>query len=279
MSGTNGTGAIGVRTDFDWVTVAGGPFTMGFDRVRPDGTPDHASPAHEVDVPEFRIARSPVTVADFRRFVEATGHRTTAEETGHSWVWVGGADTTTPGQDDLWLEVPGAAWHAPRGPGSDVEKKDDHPVTHVSRADCLAFCAWAGVRLPTEAEWEKAARGTDRRTYAWGEQAPTPDVCNHSMFVGDTTPVGSYPSAAGPFGLHDIAGNVWEWVSTGWHPYPFRADRTQSLKTKEGPLQLGVVRGHSFFNDCNPATLRVTLRLYSLLLYTCYDVGFRVCAN
>ncbi|MFD5506467.1 formylglycine-generating enzyme family protein [Streptomyces sp. NPDC127051] len=237
---------------FDWVRIPGGPFTMGLDRVRPDGTPDPASPANEVDVPEFRMARSPVTVADFARFVEATGYRSTAEQAGRSWVWVGGEDTTTPGQDDLWLEVEGATWSTPRGPGSGIEAKGDHPVTHVSRVDCLAFCEWAGVRLPTEAQWEKAARGPDRRTYVWGDDKPTPDVCNHSMFVGDTTPVGTFPSASSPFGLHDIAGNVWEWVSTGWHPYPFRADRAQLLKTKQGTVELGVVRGGSFSTIATP---------------------------
>ncbi|MGI5499249.1 formylglycine-generating enzyme family protein [Lentzea sp. CA-135723] len=267
-----------MNVEFDWVGIAGGPFTMGVDRVRPDGTQDTASPAHEVDVPEFRIARSPVTIADFTRFVQATGYRTTAEEIGKSWVWVGGENTTTPGQDHLWLEIEGAAWNTPRGPGSGVGAKGDHPVTHVSRVDCLAYCEWAGTRLPTEAEWEKTARGVDGRMHVWGDEAPTPDICNHSMFVGDTTPVGKYPSASGPYGVDDIAGNVWEWVSTGWHQYPFDPNKVQALNTKKGKVGLGVLRGGSFFNDCNPSTLRVTLRLYSLPLYTCYDVGFRVCA-
>ena len=263
----------------DWVTIPAGPFTMGCDEIRPDGRPVAAYPAHTVDVPAFRIARTPVSVAEFARFAEETSYVTTAERKGGSWVWLGGEDTTTPDQDHLWAEVEGASWRTPRGPGTDVADKADHPVTHVSRPDCLAYCAWSGTRLPTEAEWEKAARGTDGRQYVWGDAPPTPDVCNHSMFVGDTTPIGRYPAAAGPFGLADVIGNVWEWAATKWHLFPY--DETKPARTvrlRSGPVELGVVRGGSFYNNCSPSGTAAWVRVYSHPEYTSYDIGFRVCA-
>ena len=116
----------------------------------------------------------------------------------------------------------GANWQHPRGPASDVRQKQDHPVTCVTVQDAVAFCVWASeatgmtIRLPTEAEWEKAARGADGRLYPWGKEKPTAEQCNFNMNVGDTTPVGRYPKGASPYGVLDMAGNVWEWTSTKW---------------------------------------------------------------
>lgn len=262
-----------------WVSIPGGPFVMGADDVRADGKPLAAFPAHTVEVEPFRMARRPVTVGDFARFVDETSYATFAERAGRSWVWVGGEDTTTPDQDDLWLQMDGASWRCPRGPGSAVAEKADHPVTHVVYEDCLAYCEWSGTRLPTEAEWEKAARGTDARTYPWGDTPPTPTVCNHSMFVGDTTPVGRFPDAAGPYGVDDIVGNVWEWTSSGWHTYPFEKDRlAKTITTKLGTFELRVIRGASFYNNCSPGGTAAWVRVYSHPEYSCYDIGFRVCA-
>lgn len=270
--------AEAARSD-NWATIPGGSFIMGSDAIRSDGKPSASFPAHTIDIDTFRIARKPVSVRDFARFVDETSYVTTAERSGGSWVWVGGEDITTPDQDHLWIQIDGASWRSPRGPGSDVTDKADHPVTHVSLADCLKYCAWSGTRLPTEAECEKAARGSDGRPYSWGDNAPTPSVCNHSMFVGDTTPIGAYPDAAGPFGLDDIVGNVWEWASTGWHLYPY--DETKPVRTvvtKKGTVKLGVVRGGSFYNNCSPAGTGAWVRLYSHPEYSSYDIGFRVCA-
>lgn len=262
-----------------WVTIPGGPFTMGDDAFRPERSPGTVSPApaHTVHVDAFRMGIAPVSVREFARFVEATGYVTTAERVGSSWVWQGDPSVREPGQDHLWFQVPGASWAHPLGPGSDVSSKADHPVTHVSRADCLAYCEWAGCRLPNEAEWEKAARGTDGRTYTWGESPPRPSICNYNMNVGDTTAIGSYPESVGPFGLHDAAGNVWEWAANPWHLYPYGENEARTITTGLGTFELGVIRGGSFFNDFDDNGLLVYVRVYSPGDYTAYDVGFRVC--
>lgn len=261
-----------------WVTIPASPFIMGTDELRPNGKPSASAPAHTVEVDTFRLARRPVTVREFARFVEGTSYVTTAERKGSSWVWHGGEDVTTPDQDHLWKDTPGAWWRAPHGPGSDVTGKDDHPVTHVSYLDCLEYCRWSGTRLPAEAEWEKAARGTDGRSYPWGDTPPTASSCNHTMHVGDTTAVGAYPDAAGPYGNEDMAGNVWEVMSNGYHRYPYDEHKTKIFETKNGKVELGVIRGGSFYNNCDPRGVLVWVRIYNLPDYSCYDMGFRVCA-
>ena len=132
---------------------------MGSDKTKDKLAYDDETPQHTLNLPEYRIARVPVTVAQFAAFVGATGHKTTAEVQGSAWNWTG----------SKWEEIKGADWAHPRGPESDVRAKQDHPVTCVSWHDALAFCKWAGVRLPTEAEWEKAARGHGWPHLAVGE--------------------------------------------------------------------------------------------------------------
>lgn len=263
-----------------WVTVPGGPFTMGSGELREDGKPRAAAPEHQVDVAEFRMAKYPVTVAEFRRFVEATGHVTSAEKKGKSWVWIGDPSVVVPDQDYLWKEIDGATWRTPHGAGSTLEGKDGHPVTHVSSHDIRAYCEWSGTRLPTEAEWEKATRGTDGRAYAWGNEEPTAEHCNHTMNVADTTPVDAYPKNVGPYGHQDLTGNVWEITSSAFHHYPY--DETKPgrvIKTKAGSVELGVIRGGSFYNNCDPRGCLAWVRIYNLPDYSCYDMGFRVCAR
>ena len=196
--------------EFDWVEISAGPFLMGSDKAMDPQAYDDELPQHTVTLPRYRIARVPVTVAQFAVFVQATGHVTTAEKEGSSWTWTG-----------KWEQVKGAMWRAPRGPGSDVSQKGEHPVTCVSWLDAAAFCTWAGVRLPSEAEWEKAARGSstgsgDGRIYPWGNEAPDANRCNFNMNVKDTTAVGQYPKGLSPYGVLDMAGNVWEWTSSAW---------------------------------------------------------------
>ncbi len=197
---------------FDWVEIPAGPFIMGSDKRKDDQARDNELPQHTVTLPAYRIARVPVTVAQFAAFVEATGYKTEAEQQGFAFVWAG----------HKWDEVKGVNWRHPRGPQSDVRQKQDHPVTCVTFRDAVAFCEWASkvtgmtVRLPGEAKWEKAARGTDGRIFPWGDDWPTKKHCNFGMNVGDTTPVGAYPTGRSPYGVLDMAGNVWERTSTKW---------------------------------------------------------------
>ena len=190
--------------------ISGGEFTMGDPSGGPDETP------RIVTVAPFRMMRREVTNRQFAAFA-ASGHKTDPERTGGGYVW----------KNRRWEAVPGASWLRPHGPGDTLAGRGRHPVVQVSSRDAAAFCAWAGLRLPAEAEWEFAARGTDRRLYPWGEDPPrsgnlrranfgTLSCCGPDASDGylKTAPVGSYPRGASPFGLLDMAGNVWEWTSS-----------------------------------------------------------------
>ncbi|MBN1888798.1 MAG: formylglycine-generating enzyme family protein [Thermoflexales bacterium] len=160
---------------------------------------------HKKSLPEFRIDKTPVTNAEFARFVKATSHQTTAELTGSGYAWTGSD----------WKDAQGADWRHPGGHGTDIQARMDHPVVQVSWQDALAYARWAGKRLPTEKEWEKAARGVDGRQYPWGDQTPTARLCNFGRHVGCTTPVGKYsPEGDSPYGCVDMSGNVWEWTAS-----------------------------------------------------------------
>lgn len=207
---------------FDWITIPAGDCWIGSDPAQDELANASEFPQHQLALPSYQIARVPVTIAQFALFAQATGYRTTAEARGSSW----GINATG------WFEMMGATWQRPKGKDDETIAKANHPVTHVSWQDALAFCRWAGVRLPTEVEWEKAARGTDGRLFPWGNEPPNAQRCNFAFALGDTTPVGSYPLSASPYGLLDMAGNVREWTSTLWGPYaelsayayPYRPD-------------------------------------------------------
>jgi len=217
------------------VDIPAGRFAMGSGDFYPE-----ERPVHTATVGAFRIDAHPVTVREFRRFVKATGHVTTAEHApereeypdADAALLVPGSLVFRPARGPVdvrdhrnwWAYVPGACWHRPEGPGSDTYTRADHPVTHVTHADAAAYAAWAGKALPTEAEWERAARGgLEGRTYAWGDE-PQPDgVPLANTWQGEfpwqntledgyagTSPVGSFP--ANGFGLFDACGNVWEWT-------------------------------------------------------------------
>jgi sulfatase modifying factor 1 len=174
------------------VRVPGGKFLYGEDQL-------------EISLQEFWLDRTPVTNQEFARFVQATGYKTTAEQTG-----LGCANT-----GNRWEDIPGADWHHPGGPNTHIQDKGEHPVVQVSWADAVAYAHWAGKRLPTEQEWEKAARGMDGRAYPWGNQEPTPMLCNFDQNEKGTTCVGKYsPQGDSPYGCTDMAGNVWEWTAS-----------------------------------------------------------------
>ncbi|MBX9627026.1 MAG: formylglycine-generating enzyme family protein [Gemmataceae bacterium] len=232
------------------VWVPGGEFTMGSDTG-----PASERPAHRVRVDGFYMDETEVTNAQFRAFVEATGYVTTAEKPVD---WEQMRRTVPPGtpkppDDQLvpgslvfappagpvdtrdysqwWRWTPGACWKHPEGPGSDLAGRDDHPVAHVAWDDAVAYAKWAGKRLPTEAEWEFAARGgLDRKRFTWGDTPPAEGAKLANIWQGSfphqnlkadgfdrTAPVKSYPPNG--YGLYDAAGNVWEWCGD-W----YRAD-------------------------------------------------------
>ncbi len=196
------------------VYVPAGEFPMGSDEGD-DLAFDDEFPQHTVYLDAFWIDRTEVTVAMFRAYVGDTGHVTTAEEEGGGYAWVEG---------EGWKWVDGADWQHPFGQESAAQ--DDHPVVQVSGYDVMAYCEWAGGQLPTEAQWEKAAWGTDERIYPWGDAFGGNELnyCDancpgdwrdeeHDDGYAFTAPVGSYPDGVSPYGALDMAGNVWEWVS------------------------------------------------------------------
>lgn len=190
------------RSRIEMVRVPAGEFIFG--AAQPDKGQEAAQ--RTIALNEFWIGKGPVTNAQFARFVEATDYVTTAEQEGYSRVW----------SDGRWLDVPGAYWRRPEGPRSRIDNRLHHPVVCVSWYDAQAFCDWAGLRLPSEKEWEKAARGTDGRLYPWGNEPPSPRRANYGMKRGTTTPAGKYGDGDGPYGAGDLAGNVWEWTSSGF---------------------------------------------------------------
>ena len=216
--------------------IPGGSFRMGSEDFYPEEQPVRAA-----SVEGFWMDLHPVTVAEFRRFVKATGYVTLAERVPDADAYPD-ADPSqlVPGSivfrgtrgpvslddhDAWWAYVPGASWRRPEGPGSDTYTRARHPVVHVAHEDALAYARWAGRALPTEAEWERAARGgIESATYAWGDD-PLPGgrhVANtwqgefpwrNSALDGHvgTSPVGAFP--ANGYGLFDVTGNVWEWTA------------------------------------------------------------------
>jgi formylglycine-generating enzyme required for sulfatase activity len=222
--------AVGhVRLD-GMVELPGGTFRMG--TADPDGFPeDREGPVREVPVEPFAIGAHCVTNERFAEFADATGYETDAERFGWSYVFARflpkelRRSSPRLEQAPWWCGVSGAQWRHPEGPGSDLDGRRNHPVVHVSWHDAAAFCAWSGTRLPTEAEWEYAARGgLDQARYPWGDEL-TPGGehrCNiwqgrfpvldtaEDGFAG-TAPVDAF--APNGFGLYNVAGNVWEWCA------------------------------------------------------------------
>lgn len=213
--------------DFKLISLAGGKFQMGTDDKF--GFPaDGEGPVRDVTVDSFSISATTVSNTQFAEFVTATGYQTEAERFGWTFVFHlflpdDFPPTRAVAAAPWWRQVEGACWSNPFGPQSNLEGLDDHPVTHVSWNDAVAFCSWAQVRLPTEREWEFAARGgLDRQRYPWGDNFE-PDgrtMCNifegtfptentaADGFIG-TAPVKTFDPNG--FGLHNVAGNVWEW--------------------------------------------------------------------
>ena len=272
------------------VYVPGGRTRIGVERTtlqaiaagRPPG-PRHmwgreSMPAFTAQVEPFFLDVHPVTVAQFRRFVDATEYETEAERFGNGGVF----DL----QAQRWRLVDGADWQRPRGPDA-PSAPNDHPVTQVSWNDADRYCTWAGKRLPTEVEWEHAARGaTNRRSYCpWdGACDPATRATKANTWQGHfparntatdgyrfTSPVGAFGKDS--LGLTDMAGNVWEWTASWFRPYPLSASSSPPTNRSEK-----VQRGGSFLcNECGG--FHVFSRSHSTPETSLFQVGFRCAKN
>jgi formylglycine-generating enzyme len=242
------------------VELAGGIFSMGTDGSY--GYPaDGEGPAHEIQLSPFAISRHAVTNRQFAAFVAATDHRTEAERFGWSFVFGGLLPDDFPPTRAVaaapwWRQVEGADWAHPEGPHSSWQGRPDHPAIHVSWNDAVAFCFWSGTRLPTEAEWEFAARGGGSSRFPWGEELEPGGEHQMNVFQGTfpggdtgedgfvgTAPVGSFP--ANGYGLCDVTGNVWEWTADWFDPgYYASSPRLDPPGPETGTMR--VMRGGSY---------------------------------
>ncbi|MGF1662407.1 MAG: formylglycine-generating enzyme family protein [Kineosporiaceae bacterium] len=283
------------------VPVPAGPFVMGTDS--PAALPaDGETPARRVDLPAFRISATAVTAAEFAAFVDDTGHVSDAERHGWSFVFHSAAPRGGPGGPGLlraasvpwWVAVPGASWSLPAGPGSSWRERPDHPVVHVSWHDAAAYAAWAGGRLPSEAEWEKAARGgVDGTTFPWGDelvpggehrcnvwQGSFPDHDTAEDGWSGTAPVTAYRPNG--FGLFGVVGNVWEWCADWFDPDWHRLAGGAAAVDPRGPAdgRVRAMRGGSYLCHASYCTrYRLSARTCSTPDSSADNLGLRLAAD
>lgn len=227
---------------------------MGSDR---DGPAE--APAHRLFLPSFRIDRHKARNAEVASFLSAKGLRGPEGEEYYDW-------------DD-----PDARIHRSGGRFVPDPGFERHPAVEVSWFGARDYCAWRGKRLPTEAEWEKAARGADGRRYPWGEAAPTPDLAAYGRSYNATLPVDSKPAGVSPYGVHGMVGNLREWTASQYRPYPYRPDDGREAPERRATR---VIRGAS--HDDGLESLRVTIRHYYEHSGTArghHHVGFRCAAS
>jgi iron(II)-dependent oxidoreductase len=229
------------------VLVPGGPFTMGTDTEA--WALDNERPAHVVDVPAFFIDRAPVTNGQYEAFIAAGGYTDRRWWSPAGWAHRAEAGLTAP----MHWQRDGDGWAATSF-GRTARVVQDEPVVHVCFYEAEAFAAWAGKRLPTEAEWEKAARwdpatGRSRR-FPWGDEAPRSEHANLDQRHLRPAPAGAFAEGASPLGVHQLIGDVWEWTSTDFHGYPgFRAFPYEEYSLVFFGPEYKVLRGGSFGTD------------------------------
>ncbi len=273
------------------VRLSGGRFLMGTDDADAYSQ-DGEGPMHEVEIGPFLVDRYAVSNARFRAFVAATGYVTEAERFGWSFVFAGLLPDNFPptrrvAHAPWWRQVHGADWRHPEGPQSQIADRPNHPVVHVSWNDAMAFCRWAGTRLPTEAEWEYAARGGLRqRRYPWGDELepggehrmnvwqgrfPTLNTCADGYY--GTAPVDAFPPNG--YGLYNMTGNVWEWCGDWFsRDYYRHAPRLDPTGPRQGSQR--VIRGGSYLSHRSYSyRYRVSARAANTPDSATGDLGFR----
>lgn len=254
------------KDNAEMVYVPAGDFIVGGEVTR------------TVSLGAYWLDRTEVTNEQFKQFADAAGYKTDSEKQGWGYDYVGGK----------WEHVPGQTWMTPNGAGSDIADKMKQPVALVTWNDAAAYCTWAGKRLPTEAEWEKAARGTDGRTFPWGNVWDATKLnscdgnCTYSWKDGgvndsfaESAPVGSFTQGGSPYGAWDMAGNVWEWAAD-WYAPDYPANLTARNPTGPASGDAKVVRGGAWSIDQSYA--RTSGRLYVIPDFRQRSVGFR-CAQ
>lgn len=249
----------GIEPPYGWALIPDGEFWMGNDRSPYPG--DGEGPRRRVWLDSYQLSVTTVTNSEFQRFVNATGYVTDAEKYGWSFVFEG---LLLPGEKPelldsevsgapWWKAIKGACWQKPFGDSRDQTSLADHPVVHISHNDAQAFCDWAQVRLPTEAEWERAARGGHEDfDYPWGRelnsfnrqwantwQGHFPDQNSMDDGYFGTAPVNAFQPNA--LGLYNMIGNVWEWTSDSWSIRWHAANTEETRRNPKGPN-----RGHHF---------------------------------
>jgi len=281
--------------EVELTTIPEGRFVMGTDDPR-GYAEDGEGPPHAVELDSYLMGTHTVTNREFADFVDDTAYRTTAEELGSSFVFSGllprdFAPTRAVAATPWWRDVPGADWRHPEGPQSSVDDRASHPVVHVSWYDAAAYCEWAGLRLPTEAEWERAARGHGAgHHFPWGDDREPGGEHRMNVFQGrfpqrdtgddgwiGTCPVASFP--ANDFGLFETTGNVWEWCSDWFSPDAYRrSPRRSPVGPRRGTTR--VMRGGSYL--CHESycwRYRVDSRSSNTPDSSAGNVGFRVAAD
>jgi formylglycine-generating enzyme required for sulfatase activity len=271
-------------------------FLMGTDYERANRG-DGEGPARAVALSPFAIDVYPVTNADFAEFVRATAYVTESERYGNSFVFQGQIPqgrydelvTDTLAAAPWWCLVDGASWRAPEGPGSTIEQRMTHPVVHVSWNDAMAYAAWSGGALPSEAQWEYAARGgLEQKLYPWGDelnpqgqylcnvwQGEFPDVNTAADGYAATSPVDAFPPNG--HGLYSVTGNTWEWCLDFWHTTFSAAPSSDPLGPPSGDAR--VMKGGSFLchlSYCN--RYRPAARTRNTPDSAASNIGFR-CAR
>jgi sulfatase modifying factor 1 len=276
------------------VPVPGGSFVMG-DESDWSYPGDGEGPAHDVVISDFAIDAFAVTNEMFSAFVDATGHVTDAEHFGESFVFGGFLPDDFPETRGVvgaewWRQVFGADWRHPHGPQSTIEVCMDHPVVHVSWSDAQAYCAWTGTRLPTEAEWEYAARADSQGPFPWGDDLEPDGGHRMNVFQGrfpngntgadgyaGTAPVDAFPPNS--FGLYNVTGNVWEWCQD-WYDAGYYAESPRADPRGPDAGTHRVMRGGSYLcHESYCRRYRVSARQGSEPNSSTGNLGFRVAVD